>query len=136
MSKRSELRVGVLSDIHVPFHDKKATKMALDYLENAGLDKLVLLGDIADFIAVSRYGKSLRRRASLVDEIDQTISFLDEVKARFPKTELIYTKGNHEDRWDRYITDHAPEFGELDILRLSIFSLMQILSKKSEFFVV
>jgi UDP-2,3-diacylglucosamine pyrophosphatase LpxH len=118
MSKKPELRVGVLSDIHVPFQDKKATKMALEYLENSNLDKLVLLGDIADFLAVSRYGKSLHRRASLNDELEQTKDFLADVRDRFPKTDIIYTKGNHEDRWDRYVTDRAPEFGELGILRL------------------
>lgn len=118
MAKKSEIKVGVISDVHVPFHDKRSCKIALDYLQESKLDKLVLMGDILDFVAISRYGKSLKRRAALSDEINEGLQFLAEVREKFPKTEIIFTKGNHEDRWDRYISDHAPEFRDLPALRL------------------
>ena len=109
MSKGRKL-VGVISDIHIPFEDKRATAIALDYLESLKLDKLVLLGDIVDFMAISRFSRTLWRRAQLQDELDEAVGFLDDVKKRFKKQEILFLKGNHEDRWDRYLIDRAPEF--------------------------
>jgi predicted phosphodiesterase len=118
MARKTELKVGVISDVHCPYQDKKATKMALDYLEGHKLDKLFLLGDIIDFISISKFGTSLKRKSGLRDEVNETIQFLSDVKKRFPKTELIYTRGNHEERWDKYIIDHAPALEEVEGMRV------------------
>jgi len=100
---------GVISDIHVPFHDVAATAQAIEYLKDAGIDELTLLGDICDFMAVSRFSRSLERRAGLKYELDSTIEFLDVVRQTFKKIKINYVCGNHEERWEKYLMDKSPE---------------------------
>ena len=40
--------VGILSDIHVPYHSEVALAAAVDYLQTIGIDCLLLNGDVAD----------------------------------------------------------------------------------------
>jgi hypothetical protein len=53
-------RVGILSDVHVPYHDEVAVLAAVHHLAELGLDALLLNGDIGDFYALSRWIKDPR----------------------------------------------------------------------------
>ena len=50
-----------LFDVHVPFHDKTALRVALDYGLATGCDHVLLGGDFMDFYAVSRWDKDPQR---------------------------------------------------------------------------
>ena len=54
--------VGILSDVHVPYHSEIAVAAAVGYLKDQELSGLLLNGDIADFYAISRYMKDPRQR--------------------------------------------------------------------------
>jgi hypothetical protein len=49
--------VGILSDIHVPFHSEVALQAAVGHLKTVGIDALVLNGDTCDFYTISRWIK-------------------------------------------------------------------------------
>lgn len=98
-------RVGVLSDIHFPYHDERALNVALEGVE--GCDVLYLNGDVMDCYQ----GSNFMRRPdlpSLKAEKDMTIQFLEYVRPRFER--VIYKLGNHEARWDRLLLSKCPEF--------------------------
>lgn len=116
----------IMSDIHIPFHDKKALEIALNHAAKYPLDIIMLLGDIADCFELS----SFDREPDLIrfkDEVAMIIEFLRELKRLFPKTKIYYKFGNHEKRFDAYMQKKAPELFGLEGLRLdTIFKLAEI----------
>ena len=71
-------------------------------------DELVIIGDFADFYAVSSHDKSPSRRETMKDEVDGCNDLLDIIDGMgFAKKH--YVMGNHEYRLDRYIAKQAPE---------------------------
>lgn len=116
----------IMSDIHIPFHDKKALSLAINYASKYPLDFIMLLGDIADCFELS----SFDREPDLVrfkDEVIMVQDFLKELKRLFPKTKIYYKFGNHEKRFDAYMQKKAPEIFDLEGLRLdTIFKLAEI----------
>jgi predicted phosphodiesterase len=72
-------------------------------------DHIIILGDFADFYAVSSHSKDPSRRLSLKDEVREVNRCLSLI-AELGAAKVTYISGNHEDRFDRYIADRAPEF--------------------------
>lgn len=101
-------RIGILSDCHVPYHSMVAVKAAVEYVAAAGVAALVLNGDICDFYSISRYMKDPRQR-DFSGELEACRDFVAWLRATFPGIPIVYKSGNHEERWQHYIWQHAPE---------------------------
>ena len=97
----------LLTDIHIPYHDQEAVDVALEYGKKVKADTIVLLGDIMDCYQISRYSKDPKKKP-LSYEIEETKKFLTNLRKRFPKARIIYYRGNHEMRLEKYIADCAP----------------------------
>ena len=111
-----------LSDLHIPFHDNKAISAAIDYgLQNKVTD-VWLNGDILDFHSLSSFEKDPRERR-FVDELEMAKSFVDALATALPNVNVWAKMGNHENRFDRYLTAKAPE-----LLGVPAFSLDRVLS--------
>lgn len=110
----------VLNDLHIPFEDAKALALALDVADALQPDKIVLNGDVADCWQISQYVKNpkLHTVASLKQEIETTRGFLEHLRFRFPGSEIVYIFGNHEYRWQVYISKNAGELFGLKGLTL------------------
>jgi predicted phosphodiesterase len=108
----------VMGDLHIPFEDKKAVKVALDVAEDINPDIIILNGDVSDCWEISRFTKRLDVDADLRDEIDQTRIFLMKLRNRFRKSRIIYIYGNHEHRWSTWIANNARELHGLRGLTL------------------
>lgn len=120
--------IGVLSDLHVPYHSEVAINAALDYLEQSGVDDILLNGDVADFYSISFHEKDPGKR-DLMAEIDIVVEFLEHLRERFPTQRIYYKYGNHEERWYRWLWNVSPELSQskrmhlhewLDLQRLKI----------------
>lgn len=111
----------VLSDIHIPYHDVKALEIALTYADEYKPDNILLNGDTIDFYSISRWQKDPEER-NLPQEIEKTRQFVMHLKDRFPEARLIWKNGNHEDRWEAYLWNKAPE-----LIGMSEFELRKIL---------
>lgn len=103
--------VGVLSDIHVPYHDEIALKAAVDHLRSNKIDALVLNGDVADFYSISRYTKDPRKRRFKA-EVDAVRDMLAWLRGVFPHIPIVFKSGNHEERWSIWLFQHAPELAD------------------------
>lgn len=107
--------LGVLPDLHVPYHDEEALEKALDRLEQERVDAVLFNGDLMDCYALSFWETDPRER-KLKREVDSGRAILKHVRERFPKARLYWKLGNHEDRWLRYLMQNAavlldvPEF--------------------------
>lgn len=75
-------------------------------------DCVVILGDYADFYAVSSHSKDPKRAFQLEAELEDVKVGLKELES-LGASEYIYIAGNHEDRLQRYMQDKAPELNHL-----------------------
>ena len=115
------VRCLVLSDIHIPYHDKAALKIAIKYGKENGANVILLNGDIVDCYSISRYEKDPEQR-NFANELQQTRHFLSLLRKEFPKARIIFKLGNHEERYEKFLFLKAPEF-----LGISDFRLQQLL---------
>lgn len=100
------LKVLILSDIHIPYHDEVAVAAAINHGKKKKPDVIILNGDIGDFYGVSRHDKDPRR--SLADELDAIRQFLFHLRKQFPVTRILYKIGNHEARMEMFLVKNAP----------------------------
>lgn len=107
----------VLSDIHFPYQDDKAIKAVYKFLEQHPVDTIILNGDILDFYDVSSFDKDPARINSLQEEINLAQKFFKKLRDLSPNGRIIFVKGNHEQRIERYLKKH-PELYSLDALKL------------------
>src|SRR5690606_24412149 len=99
-------------DAHHPFADMKAWRLLLKVGKALKPKHLVVLGDLADFYAVSSHSKDPSRKALLREEVEFVRARLDELDALGASTKL-FIEGNHENRLARYLADKAPELFDL-----------------------
>lgn len=103
--------VGILSDVHVPYHSEIAVAAAVGHLKEQNLSGLLLNGDIADFYGVSKYMKDPKQR-DFKGELEAVRAFLAYIRQEFPSIPIIYKAGNHEERWQHWLWQHAAEISD------------------------
>jgi len=100
--------VGVISDVHIPYHNRDVLYQALTWLKQQKIDTLILDGDIIDCFTLSTFEKDVRAR-SFWEEIMMLQNFLDDLRENFPTQKIIFKLGNHEKRYERYLNRQAAE---------------------------
>jgi predicted phosphodiesterase len=114
-------RIAVLSDIHLPYHDRSALVRAIKEVKSIGVDAIYLNGDVMDAYQLSKHEKNKLNR-SFKYEVDMTRLFFEELRLNFKEEDIYFKIGNHDQRFDRYIMDNAEQLQGLltleDILRL------------------
>lgn len=104
----------VVPDVHVPFHCLKAEKLMHKLIKKHKPQKIVFLGDVCDVHALTTHPKIAHWRDNLEEELYQTYEYLYEVrKSAGAATEIVYIKGNHENRWERMVDSLAPQMSSL-----------------------
>lgn len=116
MSKRKTARgserVLLIPDVHVPYHDPRAFNVVLAVAADWA-DRVVVLGDFADFAAVSTHRKDPRRAMPFAQEIDAVNEALDDLDVACRGKRKHYLEGNHETRLSRYLIDNADDLIDL-----------------------
>lgn len=108
---------GVINDVHLPFHDPRAVNLVLDIFESMGIHRLIINGDLLDFLNISLHGpKHPDIQETLENELFSGQEFLSNLRKRFKGVEIVYLFGNHEDRLNRFIIQKCPAFW--NVLRL------------------
>jgi predicted phosphodiesterase len=115
-------KLAVLSDIHVPYHSIEALTAAFYKISEEKPDAILLNGDTVDFYGLSRFMKDSRKR-SLAHELKALNELLD-VLAQFG-AKIIYKLGNHDERYEHYLMQKAPE-----LLGIPEFELQYLLKAK------
>lgn len=123
-------RVGIISDVHIPYHDERAFEAAINHLKTMNLDILLINGDFADFYRISRWQKDPRRRR-FSEERKLIIEGLNWMRDCFPKTRIIWKDGNHEERYTHFIWEKAPEL--FDIPSCQIPELLEFSRNRIEY---
>ena len=107
----------IMADMHIPYHDRDAIDIAIQYGIDAKCDTVILNGDIMDCYGLSRFVKDPRCR-DMAEENEATRHFLMSLRQNaFPDAKIIYKEGNHEDRLPRYGQTQAPELYAADMIK-------------------
>lgn len=105
-------KVGILSDIHVPYHNIPSLTAAIQYLKKEKVDALLLNGDTIDFFKLSRFTKDPRKR-DFKGELD-TFKALFDVLEKQLKCKIYFKLGNHEERYEHFLFEKAKELVGVD----------------------
>jgi len=78
--------------------------LVLDIIEDIGADRIILNGDLLDFYNINAHGPKHPIVGTLLDdELSRGRMFLNDLRARFKKQEIVFLFGNHEHRLERFI---------------------------------
>lgn len=103
----------VISDIHIPYHDRTTLELALKEAKRRRVVGVILNGDILDCHELSDHDKD-PRAPRYVEELQTGKQFLGWLRKQLPNARIIYKQGNHEDRLERYLIRKAPVFFGLE----------------------
>lgn len=92
----------IVSDIHAPYEDWTALDIVVALLADIKPDYLVILGDGIDCALLSKFLPS-PETPTLEVEIRAFRKILDIFEAVAPEATKIYTYGNHEDRYRKWM---------------------------------
>lgn len=107
----------IISDLHFPFHDKRAIEIALKDGKRNGVDSIIMLGDIVDFHGLSKFDKN-PDYSKTENDIDIAVQFFEFLRQKFKGCRLIFLEGNHELRLKMYLWRKAPALAKVPELRL------------------
>lgn len=114
----SGIRVAVVSDLHIPYHSEIALAASVKTLKQRKPNVLLINGDAADFYKISRWQQDPSKRR-LSEERKLVIEGLDWLRSEFGRDcRFVYKLGNHEERWDHFIWNRAPEIYDLPQVRI------------------
>jgi predicted phosphodiesterase len=115
---KASKKILIIGDIHIPYHDDNALFAALKHGAECQVDTIIINGDLLDFAMISRHEKDLRKR-SVGYEIATAKTFLEGLRAMFPKALIVFKEGNHDTRYQKWIMQKAPELLDIDGTSLS-----------------
>ncbi len=106
--KSKDVKVlGLLPDIHAPYHNKTSVKIACNVLDYLEVDILADMGDLVDNYAVNAHGIDPRFAMPLEDEIAAARKVREQIEALGAKRQIMI-EGNHETRLLRHVLTKAP----------------------------
>jgi hypothetical protein len=106
-------RTVVIGDFQVPYHDKKAIDISLQFIRDYKPHNVVINADLVDFYPLSDFDKDPHRKADIQGELDMAHAILKKYRDAAPKAKMYLTYGNHEARLQRYLWKNP----ELECLR-------------------
>lgn len=105
-------------DIHFGHEDSIALAIASAVCDSVNPDIIILLGDLIDCEAPSKFSKSPDAYLGLQSELNKAKIFLQGLRLRHPNATIYYKEGNHELRIPNALKGSAMAFYSLDCLRL------------------
>ena len=100
-------RIGILTDIHFPYHCVESLTEALTRFKKEKVDAVLLNGDIIDCHSLSRFNKDPRKR-NFAFELNMLKDFFDKLE-QILNCKVYYKIGNHEIRYEHYLFMKAHE---------------------------
>ena len=108
-----------IADVHVPFHDERALEIAINYGLKTGCKDVIINGDFFDHYQESRFLKDPAVR-TFDREIETGTEILKILEDNFSGN-LIFKKGNHDERYELFLNSNAPQ-----LLALGMFSFESV----------
>lgn len=102
----------IFSDTHWwPNVESPATWIMLEIIQHLAPDVIIANGDILDGATISRHPRiGFDSRPTLKDELDTVKNWMDLIKEASGEADLLRTVGNHDSRFESYLSNHSPQF--------------------------
>jgi predicted phosphodiesterase len=110
-------KLGILSDIHLPYHNIEALSEALTVLKKEKVDAVLLNGDTIDCHQLSRFSKDPKKR-DFKYELDTLSAFIDRL-TDILNCKIYFKIGNHEARYEHFLYTKAHELAGIEDFQLS-----------------
>lgn len=117
-------KVLLISDIHIPYFNKTAFELAVDYGKKKKCDTVVILGDFLDMYQISRFSRN-PINPSVAEEIKMGLEIIQYLRKQFPIQEMIFVEGNHDLRLSNYVNANSELFGLADIKLENLLKLKE-----------
>jgi predicted phosphodiesterase len=111
LSDKDYVKVAIIPDMHMPYHDMKAVMAVLNVVSDWKPDIFVNLGDLLDFYQISQFSRDPRQATMLGDDLYEAAEMIGNFRdAAGQECDMHWIKGNHEDRWNRHLIKNSAEF--------------------------
>jgi len=113
-------RTFILPDLQVPYHSDAFFKKMLRVIRAYKPDKVLQIGDLIDQPETSQWTKGMHGEyaGTLQASLDMTTGLMADVRRAAPNAEIIVKAGNHDERFEKYVTRYAPALSGLRSSRL------------------
>ena len=112
-----------INDLHIPFHDEDAIKVAFKFAKHID-PKIVVLHEWLDWYQISRFNKNPKRSNGLQKDLDIMHDYLRDLRKVLPETRMIMVRSNHDKRLERFKWSEASALNCLNALDIeSLFEL-------------
>lgn len=117
-------RIVVLSDLQLPYGDKRAISNVLGFIEDYQPEEVASVGDEVDFPQISRWNRGMEGeyRGDLQEHVNAGVAFFEALRA-IHGGPIHVSRSNHCDRPLAYIRKHAP--GLLGLKALTVPALLE-----------
>lgn len=109
-------KIVAISDLQIPFEDRKAVKAVAKFIEDFQPDDVISVGDESDLAPVSKYSQNTRAmyQGDLGKERDRVVEVLGMLQVKH------VTRSNHLDRWFSALS-RVPAFETIPEMELEKF---------------
>lgn len=117
----------VINDTHEPYSEPRLIRSVLDAAADVGVSQIVHAGDAVSFDAISlKYKADPRDKPRTVKQECERVRtrMFGPLRKQFPKAKIVWLKGNHEERLDKFVIAKCPELRDLG--ELSVESLVGV----------
>lgn len=118
-------RVGIINDIHLPYHSIEAVTATLDFLKKEEPDAIFINGDVLDCHQLSYFEKDPKKK-QFFQELETFKEFFNILKKTFG-AKIYFKFGNHEERYEKFLFQKAKE-----LVGVPEFELENILKARAE----
>ena len=112
-----KFNIVTLCDFHIPFHDVEAIQAALGFCRKVQ-PHVIILHELHDFYALSRFDKDPERITGLQTELNWVGDYLRLIRDTCPDSRIILLNSNHLDRLRKYLWSHAQALASLEALAI------------------
>ena len=95
---RKDKRAVILPDLQIPYQDENALRVALEITRDVKPDTIVILGDLLDLAAYSKYIQEPEWAGNVQEAINRTHQLLGTLRQLSPTAEIVVLEGNHDAR--------------------------------------
>jgi len=127
MMKKVHTKTVFISDIHIPYQDKKALTMAMELIKDLKLkeyDNIIIGGDLVDYYPISSFHPDLTQ-SNIDIELFEAVEWLNKLRKLAPKSDIFFFEGNHEQRMQKKIMSATSSLAPFLKNRLSIRELLE-----------
>lgn len=98
---------GIISDLHYPTHDPHAIDVTFQICRAAGIDELIINGDLFDCASLSKYTPAPEQHLRWVSEREVALKEIVKIRQNFPDIPIKFLVGNHDERPIKWINANA-----------------------------